>query len=87
MLKFVIPYCICMIEGVQNMRHIFVRLGLVHVKDGPDSEHMYTYQVSHSVEELKTGAKSKYYPVEMSEVLAYVRSMKGVTCSSASLVS
>lgn len=66
-----------MIEGVQNMRHIFVRLGLVHVKDGPDSEHMYTYQVSHSVEELKTGAKSKYYPVEMSEVLAYVRKHEG----------
>lgn len=50
---------------------------VVHVKDGPDPEHMYTYQVSHSVEELKTGAKSKYYPVEMSEVLAYVRKHEG----------
>lgn len=50
---------------------------VVHVKDGPDPEHMYTYQVSHSVEELKTGAKSKYYPVEMSEVLTYMRKHEG----------
>lgn len=50
---------------------------VIHVKDGPDPEHMYTYQVSHSVEELKTGAKSKYYPVEMSEVLSYVREHEG----------
>lgn len=60
---------------------------VVHVKDGPDPEHMYTYQVSHSVEELKTGAKSKYYPVEMSEVLAYVRKHEGRYCSSAFPVS
>ena len=50
---------------------------VVHVKDGPDPEHMYTYQVSHSVNELKAGAKSKYYPIEMSEVLAYVREHEG----------
>lgn len=38
---------------------------VVHVKDGPDPEHMYTYQVSHSVEELKTWLPSPmYYPVE-----------------------
>lgn len=50
---------------------------VVHVKDGPDPEHMYTYQVSHNVDELKTGAKSKYYPIEMSEVLSYVREHEG----------
>ena len=50
---------------------------VIHVKDGPDPEHMYTYQVSHSVDELKTGAKSKYYPIEMSEVLSYVREHDG----------
>lgn len=50
---------------------------VIHVKDGPDPEHMYTYQVSHNVDELKTGAKSKYYPIEMSEVLSYVREHDG----------
>lgn len=50
---------------------------VIHVKDGPDPEHMYTYQVSHNVDELKTGAKSKYYPIEMSEVLSYVRDHDG----------
>ncbi len=50
---------------------------VVHVKDGSDPEHMYTYQVSHTVEELKAGAKSKYYPIEMSNVLSYVREHEG----------
>lgn len=50
---------------------------VVHAKDGPDPDHMYTYQISHTVDELKTGAKSKYYPVEMSQVLAYVREHEG----------
>ena len=50
---------------------------VIQVKDGPDPEHMYTYQVSHNVDELKTGAKSKYYPIEMSEVLSYVREHDG----------
>lgn len=45
---------------------------IIHVKDGPDPEHMYTYQISSNVDELETGAKSKYYPVEMSQVLRYV---------------
>ncbi len=50
---------------------------VIHVKDGPDPQHMYTYQISHTVEELEQGAKSKYYPVEMSHVLSYVREHEG----------
>lgn len=50
---------------------------VIHAKDGPDPDHMYTYQISHTVDELKTGAKSKYYPVEMKEVLTYVRGHEG----------
>ena len=45
---------------------------VIHAKDGPDPDHMYAYQISHTVDELKTGAKSKYYPVEMKEVLTYL---------------
>lgn len=50
---------------------------VIHVKDGSDSEHMYEYQVSHTIDEVQAGAKSKYYPVEMSGVLDYVRSHEG----------
>ena len=50
---------------------------VIHAKDGPDPEHMYTIQISHTVDELKTGAKSKYYPVEMGEALDYVREHEG----------
>lgn len=50
---------------------------VVHVKDGPDPDHMYTYQISHTVEELSQGAKSKYYPIEMSSALDYVREHEG----------
>lgn len=50
---------------------------VIHVKDGPDPDHMYTYQISHTIDELKSGAKSKYYPVEMSEALTYVREHEG----------
>ena len=50
---------------------------VIHVKDGPDSTQMYTYQISHTVEELAKGAKSKYYPIEMSNVLSYVREHEG----------
>lgn len=46
---------------------------IVHIKDGNDPEHMYEYAISHSIEELKSGAKSKYYPVEMSHVLSYMK--------------
>lgn len=50
---------------------------VIHVKDGPDPKHMYTYQVSYTVQEIISGAKSKYYPVEMSHVLSYVHDHPG----------
>jgi coenzyme F420-reducing hydrogenase beta subunit len=45
---------------------------VIHVRNGADAESMYTYQISHTVEEVRDGAKSKYYPIEMSEILQYV---------------
>lgn len=50
---------------------------VVHVKDGPDPERMYTYQISHTVKELEEGAKSKYYPIEMSDALTFIREHEG----------
>jgi len=43
---------------------------VVHVKeDTSNDKTMYSYQESKSLEDLQTGAKSKYYPIELSEVV------------------
>lgn len=47
--------------------------GVIHVKNSRNKKSMYSYQISESVEELLEGSKSKYYPVELSEVLEEVR--------------
>lgn len=46
---------------------------VIHVKDAGQAGVMYSYQVSNSVEELENGAKSKYYPIELSKVLEHVK--------------
>ncbi|MBT1161024.1 Coenzyme F420 hydrogenase/dehydrogenase, beta subunit C-terminal domain [Bifidobacterium sp. SO1] len=46
---------------------------VIHVKPSNEPGIMYSYQVSHTVDELNQGAKSKYYPIELSHVLEYVR--------------
>lgn len=45
---------------------------VIHVKGGADNM-KFKYSVSQTVEEIKEGSKSRYYPVEMSEVLDYVK--------------
>lgn len=50
--------------------------GVIHVR-ADKGEKMFAYTISHSVEEVESGAKSKYYPVEMSHVLAQVKKMQG----------
>lgn len=50
---------------------------VIHVKDGDSPESMYGYQISHTPEEVAQGAKSKYYPITMSEVLKYVSDNAG----------
>lgn len=46
---------------------------VIHVGSSSKSDVMYEYRVSHTVDELRKGAKSKYYPVELSQVLSYVK--------------
>ena len=48
---------------------------VIHVKpaDGPLGE-LFTYAVSESPEAIMQGAKSRYYPIEMSEILEVLRS-------------
>lgn len=49
--------------------------GVIHVKSSKRKKenNLFSYQISKNVEELSEGAKSRYYPVEMSEVIKYVR--------------
>jgi coenzyme F420-reducing hydrogenase beta subunit len=53
--------------------------GVIHVKDNSDksSKVLYKYEISRSIEEVLAGAKTKYYPVELSEVLEVIKQNKG----------
>lgn len=53
--------------------------GVIHVKENPDknSSVLFKYDISRSVKEIMEGAKTKYYPVEFSEVLAIVKNTPG----------
>jgi coenzyme F420-reducing hydrogenase beta subunit len=53
--------------------------GVLHVKTckSKDNDRIFKYQISQMTEEIKNGAKSKYYPIEMSEVLKKVLTLPG----------
>lgn len=57
-----------------------MRLGLVdgvaHVAPGRDGR-FFAYRISRSVEEVNEGARSRYYPVELSEVFEEIRTTPG----------
>ena len=52
---------------------------VIHVKknNDPNDKRLFKYDVSFSVEEIKEGAKTKYYPVEISEVMDIVKNKPG----------
>lgn len=53
--------------------------GVIHVKENQDknSPIMFQYDISRSIEEIKAGAKTKYYPVEFSKVLKTIKEIPG----------
>ena len=52
--------------------------GVIHVKEDKSSNgKLFSYQISRSIDEIKNGAKTKYYPVELSEVLKIVKETPG----------
>ena len=52
--------------------------GVAHVAPtDPASGRHFAYRISRSVDELNAGAKSRYYPVELSQVLAEIRERPG----------
>jgi coenzyme F420-reducing hydrogenase beta subunit len=52
---------------------------VVHVKkvENPDDGILFRYAVSRTEEEVAAGAKSRYYPVEMSEVVQQIKEVSG----------
>ncbi|MEW4225663.1 Coenzyme F420 hydrogenase/dehydrogenase, beta subunit C-terminal domain [Rossellomorea marisflavi] len=46
--------------------------GIIHVKSS-EGAMLFNYQISYSVDSLINGSKSKYYPVEMSEVIKKIK--------------
>ena len=53
--------------------------GVIHVKENSDknSPIMFQYDISRSIDEIKAGSKTKYYPVEFSKVLKKVKEVPG----------
>lgn len=53
--------------------------GVIHVKENPDksSPIMFQYDISKSIDEIRAGAKTKYYPVEFSKVIKIVKETPG----------
>lgn len=53
--------------------------GVIHVKENPDNNSpiMFQYDISRSIDEIKAGSKTKYYPVEFSKVLKIVKEVPG----------
>lgn len=52
--------------------------GIIHVKSAVDKESkLFEYEISYNEAELSEGAKSKYYPIEMSQVIKFVRENEG----------
>lgn len=53
--------------------------GVIHVKENedPNSPLLFQYDISESIEEIKAGSKTKYYPVEFSKVLKTVKEVPG----------
>lgn len=52
--------------------------GVIHVKEEKSNNgKLFSYQISRNLDEIKDGAKTKYYPVELSEVLKVVKETPG----------
>lgn len=52
---------------------------VIHVKknNAPSSKTLFKYEISDSIDEIKNGAKTRYYPVEISEVMKVVKNNPG----------
>lgn len=51
--------------------------GVIHVKESQSEDKIFEFNVSKNIDEIIAGAKTRYYPVEMSEVLRLVENTPG----------
>lgn len=52
--------------------------GVIHVKEAHDGDGiLFKYDISTTIDEVKAGAKSKYYPAEFSEAIRRIKKSKG----------
>jgi coenzyme F420-reducing hydrogenase beta subunit len=54
--------------------------GVIHIhqrQPSPTDPRLFHYQLSTTIEQVRNGAKSRYYPVEMSEVMQLIRQQPG----------
>src|SRR5690606_5696927 len=54
--------------------------GIIHVHSksySDDDPRLFKYGISRSLEEIKNNSKSRYYPIELSEVLDFVSQTEG----------
>lgn len=53
--------------------------GVIHIKENSDksSPILFRYDISRTIDEIKAGAKTKYYPVEFSKVMKVVKETPG----------
>lgn len=51
--------------------------GVVHLKPGGADGQLFTYQISRTEQEIRAGAKSRYFPGELSSVLREIREVPG----------
>ena len=50
---------------------------VVHIKENKDEDVLFKFGISNNDDEIQASAKSRYYPVEMSEVLQTIKSKPG----------
>jgi len=65
---------------VSELMHQGLVDGIIHVHQRqPDSNdaRLFHYQMSTTIEQVRSGAKSRYYPIELSEVMQLVRDRPG----------
>jgi len=51
--------------------------GIVHMRTGGPEGQLFTYQISRTLEDIRAGAKSRYFPGEMSDVLREIHQVPG----------
>lgn len=50
---------------------------VIHIKESQEQGKLFKYSVSNSIEEINQGAKTRYYPIEISEVFDFVKRNSG----------